>query len=288
MAFDTLPRLPGAANPLALRNTALDWAFYDIGNLSSAEVGILSAETTLEGALLVVHPNEARAGIAVDKFEGFEAFRAAPGPLLRHFALAGVGSSDLGAASLARTLANHLGEPVVAVVAGYGAPALVEEALGGWVFFRGANRLMAPAEPPTRAQAEAALAFAQAPSDARIGWDAAMLLRLLTEPRRKVGTLLGHSKGGVTISFALQVLSLADPERFAHHAQARVVTAGAVQPMPAAMTDVSQFLGALDWLGEINSDPTVRRTLAPRAWHHLNTQTPAHLDLAAALEGRLG
>ena len=43
------------------------------------------------------------------------------------------------------------------------------------------------------------------------------------------------------------------------------------------------FLGALDWLGELNSDPTVPRRLAPRAWHHLNTQTPAHLDLAAAL-----
>lgn len=286
MAFDTLS-FPPAAHPLALRNAALDWAIHDISNLSSAEIGLLSAETSLNGALLVVHPNEARAGVALDKFEGFEAFRASPGRMLHHFALAGVGSSDLGAASLARTLANHLGEPVGAIVAGYGAADLVGEAMGGWFFFGGANRLLAPAEPPTVAQAQAALAMAEPGSGVRGAWDAVTLLRLLREPEREIRTLLGHAKGGLTLSFALQALELAEPATLARHLSARMVTAGAVQPMPAALAHVEQYLGALDWFGELNSDPTMRRTLAPRAWHHLNTQTPAHLDLAAALSGAL-
>jgi hypothetical protein len=287
MAFDTLPRLPDAASPLALRNAAMDWAFHDVGNLSSAEVGLLSAEVTLEGALLAVQPNEVRAGVAVEKFEGVEAFLAAPGPRVAHFALAGPGTSDLGAASLARTLANHLGEPVAAIVAAYGAADLVEEALGGRVFFGGSNRLLAPAEPPTRAEAETALRLAPQVAAHQPGWDGAILLRLLSDPARRIETLLGHSRGAVTLSFALQALALAAPEAFARRVDVRVVTAGAARPMPAAMGHVRQFLGALDWLGELNSDPTVPRRLAPRAWHHLNTQAPAHLDLAAALAGAL-
>ncbi|MEM6743338.1 MAG: hypothetical protein AAF676_06340 [Pseudomonadota bacterium] len=288
MAFDLLPRLTGSASPLALRNTVFDWAVHDVGNLSSSEVGALSAEISLEGAILVVHPNEARAGVAVEKFEGFEAFLAAPGRRVSHFALAGAGASDLGAASLARTLANHLGETVGAIVAGYGAAELVEEAMGGRVFFGGSNRLLAPAEPPTPQEAEAALRFACRAQTHQPGWDEAMLIRLLTESGRRIDTLLGHSRGALSISFALQALAMAAPEAFARQVDARVITAGAARPMPTAMRDVTQFLGALDWLGELNSDPTVPRILAPRAWHHLNTQAPAHLDLAVALDGALG
>ncbi|MEO1687191.1 MAG: hypothetical protein AAFU61_04725, partial [Pseudomonadota bacterium] len=197
MAFDAPPLFTPGASPLAARNAALDWAFYDVGSLSAAEAGLLAAETTLEGSILVVHPNAERAGVALEKFEGFEGFRAAPGALLRRFALAGVGSSDLGAAALARTLANHLGEPVGAIVAGYGAADLVAEALGGWFFFGGANRLLAPAEPPSKRLAAAILSSDDAASAAsrRLTWDAATLLRLLREPERQVATLLGHSKG---------------------------------------------------------------------------------------------
>ena len=92
------------------------------------------AQTNIEGAILVVEPCADKASIRVQKFDTFDAFRSEPGDLLRHFTVAGVGSSDLGAAALARTLANHLDAPVGAIVAGYGLSDLLSEALGGWFF----------------------------------------------------------------------------------------------------------------------------------------------------------
>lgn len=292
MALDAPSPLALSAGPLVWRNATLDWAFYDVGNLSPAEFGLLAAETTLEGAILVVHPNPWRAGVAIEKFEGFEGFRAAPGALLEHFTVAGVGSSDVGAAALARTLANHLGKPVGAIVAGYGAADLMAEAAGGWFFFGRANRLLSAPSLPSRAAATRALATLDAvaatlPPEARLGWDTATLLRLLREPERRVRTLLGHSKGCLALSWALNVLALADAEAFARLGETEVITAGAVQPFPEGLGRVTQILGALDWFGELNSDPAAPRILAPRAWHHLNTQIPAHLDLGAALEGGL-
>ena len=101
-----------AAAPLAARNAILDWAFYDVEGLSSQERALLAGETNAEGAVIVVLPNREAKGIQLKKHDEFESFRTAPGDLLKHFALAGVGSSDIGGAALARTLANHLDAPV--------------------------------------------------------------------------------------------------------------------------------------------------------------------------------
>lgn len=61
-----------------------------------------------------------------------------PEDFLRHapsanaLAIAGVGSSALGAAAFARNVADGLGEPVAAVVSGYGLADVLTEALGGF------------------------------------------------------------------------------------------------------------------------------------------------------------
>ena len=288
MAFDAPAMLSPAAGPLAWRNAALDWTVYDVAALSPAEIGLLAAETALEGAILVVHPNPEKAGVAVEKFEGLAAFRAAPGPPVRHLALAGVGRSDLGAAALGRALANHLGAPVAAIVAGYGAAELMEEAAGGRFLFRHAGARRVARRWGARATAEAALGALEAGrAEDRLGFEAATLLSLLREPGRRPETLLAHSRGALALSFATNVLALADPGAFARLGAARVVTAGAVQPFPEGLGAVLQILGALDWYGELNSDPAVPRVLAPRAWHHLNPQVPAHLDLPGELARRL-
>ena len=50
-------------------------------------------------------------------------------------AIAGVGSSVLGTAALARNVADAVGGEIVGLVSGYGVSDLLSEALGGWFFF---------------------------------------------------------------------------------------------------------------------------------------------------------
>lgn len=89
------------------RNAALDALFYDVGNLTEAERNSLLRETNREGSILVVWPSGAKGARGVRKFGDYETLRAAPGALLARFAIAGVGSSDVGAAAFARTVADR-------------------------------------------------------------------------------------------------------------------------------------------------------------------------------------
>jgi hypothetical protein len=56
-----------ASAVLERRNTALDWVFYDVGNLTSAEFSWLSAETNREGSILIVWPSGAKGEVGVRK-----------------------------------------------------------------------------------------------------------------------------------------------------------------------------------------------------------------------------
>lgn len=291
MAFDAPDLRFAATRPLAARNAALDWGFYDVAGLSAEELAMLSAEMSLQDAILVVSPNPERRGTRIERFEGYEGFAAFPGAKVRHFATPGIGASDLGAAALARTLADHVGEPVAALAPGYGMDRLLGEAQGGFLRFGAGDRARRSAQryvSPTTAKTAVSLAERGRLPLPGLAWDAGVLLRALTEPDRQVATLLGHSRGALAVSFALQAVWLAGRGHFARVEGAQVVTAGAVSPMPEEMAGVRQFLGASDWLGEMNSDPREPRIVVPRAWHHLNTRLPGHLDLSAALAGRLG
>ncbi len=289
-----LPATQGAKG----RNTALDWLFYDIGNLTPAEFSLLVRERNQEGAILVIWPSGAKGEMAVRKFADHEELCAAPGKLLARFAVAGVGSSDVGAAAFARTLADRYQEPVGAVVAGYGVADLLAEALGGWLVLGAANfwmkayhdalndvrtltrSLEASDEDLERPQARQAAQTVVGHSDS------VTLLKLLLDEARKIKSVAGHSKGSLSIAYALEGLVLTGQRRAIKKAKAtRVTTAGAVVALPEGFDNAGQYLGATDWFGGMNSRLGVDHQVVPLAWHHLNTSIPLHMDFAAVLQG---
>ncbi len=277
------------------RNTVLDQLFYDVEALSAAERAFLVRETNLEGSILVVYPRGGRGDLSIVKYADYQTLRAAPGRLLRHFSIAGVGSSDLGAAALARNLADHVREPVGAIVAGYGVADLLAEGMGGWFFLGANNQLLqwlhqwraagaARREPTADARATRATEAAL-PAGALAGSpDSDTLLRLLRDEQRAIQILLGHSKGCLSIATALEALALGGPAAALRKARAiRVITTGAVVELPDGFDHAVQFLGALDGFGAMNSRLHKDYVRVPGAWHHLNTAIPFHLSIRAVL-----
>ncbi len=284
------------STPTKLRNTALDVLFYDVGALTKAEFAFLVEETNFEGAILVVSPRGAQGEVSVEKYEDYATLRAAPGDLLTRFSIAGVGSSDVGAAAFARNLADHCGEPVGAIVAGYGVADVLAEGMGGWFVLGLGNRLLklfhdTEAETgrvldefegtvkglsPTTASEVAATVSGSL--------DAATLLRLLLDEDRHIKTLLGHSKGCLSIAYALEALALTREDRAIERAKdADIITLGAVVELPHGFQHAHQFLGTLDWFGGMNSRWSADCVRIPNAWHHLNTAIPLHMSVRDVL-----
>lgn len=276
------------------RNTVLDGLFYDVPNLSPAEVSALTREVNVEGSILVVWPTGARDGLGVTKFNDHAALVEAPGRMLQRFAIAGVGSSDLGAAAFARTVADRYGEPVGAIVAGYGVADLLSEALGGWFVLGGANRLMhtlhrpsgpATGMPAMKGETAQATVDSVVADSATPTHDTIALYNVLTDPHREVRSIAGHSKGCLSIAAALSTLvGSGDGAAIEKARKARITTCGAVVSLPSVITNVGQYLGSIDWFGGLNSRPDVPFDRVDGAWHHLNTSLPFHMDFATVLE----
>lgn len=296
MLATDLPARPfdAVTYPLQRRNAVADWMFYDVSGLTAAEFNTLSRQINREGSILVVYPADHARDNGVRKFDTFASFRAEPGDLLRHFTIAGVGSSDIGAAALARTLANHVDAPVGAIVAGYGMADLLSEAMGGWFFFGMHNRLLNyvsrlpdTAEWGFSSHGDAAVTATSEPHGIDLSPDTLTLLRLLGEPERTIETILGHSKGCLSIAYALQTLKAQDKrDGFARATDTEIVTTGAVVAVPSGLQRVRQYLGGIDWFGGMNSRRQLDHVDVPGAWHHLNKRIPFHMDLDAVLAGR--
>lgn len=273
---------------LEKRNTLSDWIFYDVSNLSQDEFNWLSTEKITEGSILVVDPSTDKLGNKVRKHADHAAMVRAPGKLIQHFAIAGVGSSDVGAASLARTLANHLGQPVGAIVAGYGIQDMLLEALGGWFYFGAANRMQywlnsfQQLLTPQKFEQILQRQILNNSYIAEVSKDTATILNLLSDDGREVKTLLGHSKGCLSIALALNHLSAAD--KIGTYAEIDIVTVGAVVKLPGEMTSVRQYLGAIDTFGGMNSILSEPYHKVSAAWHHLNTTYPFDLNLSEILK----
>ncbi len=248
-------------------NVLLDHIVYDVAALSAGEREWLVREETVEGSVLVVHPSAS--GRGVTKFETCRRMQAAPGTKLRAFSIAGVGSSDLGAAALARTVADHLGEPVGAVVAGNGLQGAALEGLHGY-FGLGAGQWTGtlPFAAPLAASWEQLTRQS----------DTAALADLLDDPGRQIRCLVGHSKGALSIAAALRMTARRQRLR-----DAPILTLGVAAAMPEEMRAVRQFLGAFDWFGRVNSSPRASFEAVSGAMHHLNPGLPFHLDAAACL-----
>ncbi len=258
------------------RNVVLDQLFYDIGALGLEECDWLVRERNRKAAILVVWPKGARGPVSIRKYPDHGALSAAPGAPVTRFCVAGVGGSDLGAAALGRNLADHYGEPVGAIVAGYDLADVVGEGLGGWLLLGAVDRWRSLIDDWQR--------WWLGPTDAAEVPAAETLYRLLTDPDRRIRSLFAHSRGGLVLAEALQRLADtgAAPAREAAKA-IDITTVGAVMRLPAGFERAVQFLGTLDWIGQVNSHLDRAYRPVPGAGHHLNSALPLHASVDALL-----
>ncbi len=127
--------------PIKLANQAADWLFYDVGNLDPSEWARLSPLADLKGTIIVVSPRSAPRADRLRHYESVRRFMTAEGDRIGAIAVAGGGSSVLGTASLARSVADVTGCDVAGIVTGFGAAELVVESLGGFFLLGRIDRL---------------------------------------------------------------------------------------------------------------------------------------------------
>jgi hypothetical protein len=319
--------------PIKLRNQVADSFFYDVGALDPAEKDMLSPLVDLKGSIIVVSPRNAARKDKIRHYKSALMFNLQEGASIQAIAVAGVGSSVLGTAALARNVADYTGWDVAGIVTGYGLSDVVVEGLGGWFYYGGidrfrykmeqdVDRLLTPKAPATRPEAgdrpllspEARATRPEAEFfepgyplgsfDALGDSDVRTLHDILLVGPPKLRLLVGHSKGNLLISFALNHMKgeLGDMANMANKLrEARnplfnhltVVTLGAVVDIPTDPFDLKthQFLGQLDMLGQINSDrfPPFFGTIAleheviPGVGHHLNPNIPYFMPVADVL-----
>ncbi len=270
---------------LRARNNAIDQLFYDVDAIPPAKRRELLQWSDPDGSIVVVHPGsaDAREVAHFTQFDAFVAWRER-NPI-EIVAIAGVGSSALGTAALAANVADALGKPVAGIVSGYGVADAVTEGLVGWFVLRPYNRLRQLVD-GWLALFEPMLAAVSA--DTQPNGDPQRLVTyvrglpetdtldaLLCEPRTRLDTLVGHSKGNLGIAAALDNLPSARSRALCP--KLSVVTLGALVQLPATLRDARQFIGMLDGFGLINSILPQVSTVVPWATHSLNTRWPFHL-----------
>ena len=272
------------------RNAILDWLFYDIGVVTQSEARALSPWLAAEGAILVVPPTgdgELQLCASIEEFVDLH------GKKVQAVAVAGVGSSALGAAAFARNVADALDESVAAVVSGYGLADLATEALGGFFLFGAANSLRHRFEWLDRLRESGAIADPGASasgtatgSPMQRSKDTRTVQALLSHKGLALNLLIGHSKGNLVVSEALYGLKAVDPARLNKLArQSRIVTISAKIAMPAEFERITDVMGQIDGFGAINSRwDFATEVKVPLAWHHTNTQLPMHLPVTQTLK----
>lgn len=237
---------------------AHDSVLYDIEALSERERSALAAQEPRGGDILAVHPGGAR-GIGVYRSVGDLAMSI--DAMTRVVVSTGPGTTPLGAAAFARSVADALGEPAAVVAPTYSAADVMRDLSFG--------------------------IFAHSVLGARRSPEAAELTRLLLDPRLRVRAVVGHSVGAWTLSEALFAMRDAlRSEGLPHAATApAVVTLGAAATMPGGV-EACHVVGALDAIGWSLSDSGEAVTQSPlSAGHHVNPSWPSAIDLGEALAG---
>jgi hypothetical protein len=265
------------------RNAVLDNFFYDTTRLTLEERAKLTPLADREGSIIVVPPSNSDREIR--HYSHALRFMTKEGPSIRAIAVAGVGSSALGAAALARELADALDADVAGIVTGYGLSDMMSEALGGWFAFGAADRIRHTMERAFARMRPAALAESVTPgSDA-----AATLAEILLAAPPKLDTLVAHSKGSLVVAHALQrYVDDLEGDDSPLFKRLHIVTLGAVVGVPAEFKHVKQYLGAYDWFGGANSSLGVKHERVPGVSHHLNPGFPYHMRVAPLLNGGAG
>lgn len=297
MVFPPLPFASGAQMRGA-DNTTLDGLFYDIGALSREERARVRNCGKAEGMILEVGPSCEPSLRVWNSLEQCEGLGEGLAPRYRAITVAGVGSSALGSAALARNVADALRGPVLAVVSGQGLADIASEAMGGFFLFGGVNAMRHGAN-SFDAAVDALWSInpfwpkpgftSPDPGEgfqlARFSKDVKTLTRLLGGAV-ECDWLVGHSKGNLVISEALYALRSRDAARFDTVARGvPIVTFGARIAMPAGIAAVIDVMGDLDSFGAMNSRPDIPVDVnVPGAWHHTNTRLPFHVPVRKVLQ----
>lgn len=306
------------------RNQAADTLFYDVAALTAKEWLALKPWVNRKGTIIVVSPGDSKRPDTIRPYEHTLEFLNKEGHLVDAIAVAGVGSSVVGTAALARSVADTYGCEVAGIVTGYGLGDAVLEGLGGWYFYGKIDQLRYELE---KGSADLAAVLSQVfskgidPKEFRSYFDfrlddyvpptldiSALNNILLTRywhrtrPRMRLRLLIGHSKGNLLISSALNHMCHelrgldgdASGDRDDPFNSLVVVTLGAVVDLPKAFIKPEnqyQFLGSLDLLGRLNSRSIAgnvdRAIMIDGAGHHLNRKIPAYLDIAKVLKEHL-
>ncbi len=262
-------------NGVQQRNALLDSVFYDVRCIMEAEKPSLAFWRAKEGALLIVPPS---GGDALEVFAEKESLFDQGGGDVKALAVAGVGSSALGAAAFARNLADALGGSVAAIVSGYGLSDVLTEAMGGFFLFGALNSVRHRLEGLDRPSMP--LGSGGTSSLMRLSKDTATLIDLLSDARFEIPLLVGHSKGNLVISEALYALEAR--QALAPVAErCRIVTISAKIGMPSAFRGkVIDVMGQWDGFGALNSRPDIPADLiVPGAWHSTNPHFPFGMGL---------
>lgn len=271
---------------LRRRNTSLDAMFYDIKTVTAEEAFYISGCLAAEGAILIVPPT---GGPPLSLCDTVDDFVMGGGRTIDALVVAGVGSSALGSAALARNVADAIGKPVAAVISGYGLADVVTEALGGYFFFGALNSVRHSFEILDEVFGRPQFGVATRLSTESLqerSLDTHTVRALLGDPRLSFSLLVGHSKGNLVISEALY--SLVKEDRAAADklaARATLITLSARIAMPPMFRSVIDVMGEWDWFGEINSRRFLETDeIVPNALHHTNTELPNHLPVTEVVQ----
>jgi len=284
--FSDNPFRTSVLGSMQRRNATLDAVFYDVGAITPAEIPSLAFWLAREGALLIVPPTgQGGLEVCLEKEDFFDK----GGDNVAALAVAGVGSSALGAAAFARNIADALEGTVAAVVSGYGLSDALTEALGGFFWFGTLNSVRHSFEGFDRftklfTQTEPAIPASKKESEwTRLSKDTATLIDLLSDTRFKTPYLVGHSKGNLVISEALYTLeNRGDLEKLAKNS--RIITISAKIGMPMSFKGgVLDIMGQWDGFGAMNSRSDIPTdVIVPGAWHSTNPDFPFGMGIRVA------
>jgi hypothetical protein len=282
-------------------NTSVDNVFYDVTALSESERAGLSAYVAPESSIVVVHPRSADVPIEVLRPVDFVRQQLDRGRTdIDTIVVAGVGSSAVGTAALARNVADHTGRAVAGVVSGLGMADIVAEAMGGWFVLGTANAVRDAVartldayrvkdhvrDQSSHEHIKACVQALGLDKDEFIygSPDSTVLLYLLCTLGDRIRALIGHSKGNYSIDNALRGwVRACNRTGKPLHGDLCIVTLGAVIRLPAEFSNVHQFIGTVDYFGMMNSRPFLDCCLVPGRWHSLNTRFRSELSVHDAL-----
>jgi hypothetical protein len=223
----------------------------------------LSALSNPEGVILIVDAAAKHGPYVSRPFATVKDFLADPaGKAVRALSVTGVGSSALGSVAFAWNLSAALGEPVAAIVPGYGVADVVEQGLGGWFGFglhgwwvkEVTQQFLARAAPRTAEIGRGLMMTVPHEKDPHTGAPvfqrgngSSDVLHAILKDTAQIERLYGHSKGALVIENAIADLP---KERTA---ALQIVTFGCAIDGTTPARDYRQILGVIDGLGFLNS-----------------------------------